>query len=340
MAASSSKTYLCIPDESTLIESIDQIEKWVLGGSIALYIPMPTLEKLQHNIHGKSITSVKAGNILDFLDRASSSPMGKASTRSVTLQGPEAHYTEWTEVQKHLLPEYRVKSKLEANIPGVNKLSQQLLDKLNFQKPDVDEEPFSSITTNQTRPLSSASTTSSTSNSNSSPRRRDTSISALPPRWIRPLLNSTLWYLHHIANKLTDPTTLILLSNDEKTRSWAQKYGIATKSVAELAPEVPPPKVPIDDDDDDDEEVVFNPRQPRQTRPFTRGNRNRVNHRPRRSITPPGPKKSMVIKDPIDPNSFSRNPEPAKADATPGTLRVPRGGRPQSSRGRGRLWTP
>lgn len=242
-------------------------------------------------------------------------------------------------------------------LPGLpSDLSQMLLSKLNFKEP----EPITSIHHNDIKSSASLPSTgtqsdqgsrASSRSSGTSPeyaerngtkqanghRRSASTSSAIPPTptALQPLLSALLWRLH--GNKESHPVpTLTLVTNDNDTQAWAQKFGIMTKNIHQLrtsiqyeekefknrvkyaekaqheAPE-PKPLFAYDNDSEEDE-LVFVPRGRGKGASRNAGGRGGGSSRKARAAAAaaaaaaaPTEASVEVPSQPIDPNSFSRS---------------------------------
>lgn len=231
-------------------------------------------------------------------------------------------------------------------------LSQMLLSKLNFQK----EPDTVSNASNGTRSGAASRATSSRS-SQTSPEgdglrtaaleesghtgpkatnghRRTFSASTIPtaPLGLRPLLSAVLWRLHSGPDASNAAKSCILITNDRTTQTWAQKFGIAVKTIHQLrtaiqyeerefknrckyvektqAAGTEPRTLLSYDDESDEDELVFVPRA-RGGNGVSRGGSTRAASSRKAtampSAAPPLETPVDVAIEPIDPDSFSRS---------------------------------
>jgi hypothetical protein len=241
-------------------------------------------------------------------------------------------------------------------LPGLpSDLSQMLLSKLNFKEPA----PITSIHHNDLKSSASLPSTgtqsdqgsrASSRSSGTSPeyaeqngtkqanghRRSASNSSAIPPipTVIQPLLSALLWRVH--GNKESHPVQgLTLVTNDNDTQAWAQKFGILTKNIHQLRTSIQyeekeyknrvkyaekaqhdiPDSKPLFsyDNDSEEDELVFVPRGRGKGASRNAGGRGGGNSRKARAAVAaaaaaaPTEASVEVPSQPIDPNSFSRS---------------------------------
>ncbi|KKA23496.1 hypothetical protein T310_2465 [Rasamsonia emersonii CBS 393.64] len=360
------KVFHCAVDDTVLTTNISEIKKWTSNGAITLFVPLYTLERLRAPKRGGSQLAINAREAVRFLDRVTS---GKDSIppERITLQGPMEQYETWAEAEKFFLPEFEEEpeeshevvddvstSKVEedakpnGHAKGVkdDDLSQMLLSKLNFKKePDADSMPStgthsgpasrSSSRSSHTSPEYADGNVTKSKSQQTPGHQRSASNSSIPatPTVLRPLLSALLWRLHSSPDTTGPARSVILVTNDRFTQTWAQKFGITTKNIHQLRTAIqyeekeyknrckyaekiqaaaaadPKPLFSYENDSDEDE-LVFVPRgrgKGAARGVIGRGGNGRKSAASKPAVVPPVETTVEIPTEPIDPDSFNRS---------------------------------
>ncbi|KAJ6151723.1 hypothetical protein N7470_006851 [Penicillium chermesinum] len=396
MAAMSTgrKVFHCAVDETALTTNISEIKKWTTHGAIDLIVPLYTLERLHALKRAGSQVAINARETVRFLDKVTSGKDKEIPSERVVLQGPFEQYESWDEAEKFFLPEFE--EELEEELEAANRvdsskpapeheeadktdaaddLSQMLLSRLNFKK----NTEAASVPPSRTSPECAQHDGEQTSKPGATlngGHRRSKSGSTIPvvPASLRPLLSALLWRLHDGPDAKNAAKNCILITNDRTTQTWAQKFGIGVKNIAQLRTAIqyeereyknrckyvektqnqaiePKPKTLLSyDEETDEDELVFVPRGGRGkgSSRGARGGGRKAAVKPNPTSPVPVEKKIEIPTQPIDPDSFSRDLSGVSKVATPpsaeqgtpqaaarGTAGASRRGAPNSRRGGG-----
>ncbi|KAK5130300.1 hypothetical protein LTR08_002223 [Meristemomyces frigidus] len=340
-AAPTRKIFNCIVDDTALVAGVKKstrngIRQWVKNGQIRLFVPLHALEQLSKQKNGTSRHAEDVQETLQWLDDATNK-----HPEAVTLQGGDQYFAHWNEVERFAVPrtlfsENDHVDELYAETE-TNGLSEDTATKLTLSD-DQRKSPVSSaasVMTTSASPSSRQSMRSSMSQVSpptsptkaaSSPAKSvpdlsrtnefSTSSSSSVPAKLQPLMNYILWRIHQEFDPAAALESFIFLCNDPNKVHWAKGFDIRSKRLEQLretvgrehrdfhnrqnmqnrenqqsAPAVTiTPKVQPDEEDD---EVVYKPL-------FPRG---------------PAAMNQQPAPNVIDPNAFSRMPQPIIAPA-------------------------
>jgi len=306
------------------------------------------MEALQHLAGGSTRIATDAKDALIWLDDVSDDP-AVSEAGLVQLQGGEDEYERWADVEKFLLPETLLSMKPESEASDDVAAD---MDGLHIDQEDMESASESSRDSNELRthtPSSprSAYSASSPAVMHSSPYKgaktppmpvngrvghmktysngsfkTGESASVVPLNYKR-LFNYIVWRINHgqqySGTLSNDLDTFILLTNDDRKRQIAQRFGIRAKRLEQLRDIVAREdreyknrqtvlkkeiEAKNEDESDDEEEVLL-------------------------KRAPKGPKDGVQTQKIWDPNSYGRKqptltgPAPAPASA-PTPVPVPR----------------
>ena len=233
------KVFNCIVDETALIAGVkrstrDGIAKWIANGAIRLFIPLyseppfknfcrlaytilTALGRLDIIKRAKDRKSADARDTLGWLDDVTAEDLG-----SVRLQGGYEMYESWADVEKFLLPATLLSIEddvdVEANSDLVSMGSECSVEILSSSPRSVSTVPDQGSLTN-TLPIAS--------------KPIESSPPVVPP-YLQPLFNHLLWRIHQDPSSDFGAENFILLSNDPKKQTVAQKFGIRAKRLEQL----------------------------------------------------------------------------------------------------------
>ncbi|KAJ9644133.1 hypothetical protein H2201_007109 [Coniosporium apollinis] len=262
------KVFNCIVDDTALIAGVkkstrDGIRKWTESGAIRLFVPLHSLEQLNHLTKGTSRINGEAREAVKWLDDVTSTP----HSQRVQLQGVDETYGSWEEVEKYLQPQSLLAGENNGE-NGVDGLTDELhstlqlhdqSDKLSTSSHESDAQgtktpssPRSAYSSTSpgllnASPYKAASRTSvetPVSRPSSRPGRNDADIQphkafanatrqAVPPR-LQPLFNHIIWRINQDQNPNTALDSFIFLTNDANKQALAQKFGVKTKRLEQV----------------------------------------------------------------------------------------------------------
>ncbi|KAK3061189.1 hypothetical protein LTS18_006821, partial [Coniosporium uncinatum] len=262
------KVFKCIVDDTAFLAGAktstrDGIKKWVNNGSIRLFVPLHTMEALQHLAGGSTRIATDAKDALIWLDDISDDP-SISEAGLVQLQGGEDEYERWADVEKFLLPETLLSMKPESE--ASDDVAEDM-DGLHIDEEDMESASESSHDSNELRTHTPSSPRSAYSASSpavlhSSPYKgaktpptpvngrtgdmktysngsfKTGESASLVPLNYKRLFNYIVWRINHgqqYSGTLSDDLdTFILLTNDDRKRQIAQRFGIRAKRLEQL----------------------------------------------------------------------------------------------------------
>ncbi|KAF2402907.1 hypothetical protein EJ06DRAFT_519890 [Trichodelitschia bisporula] len=268
------KVFNCIVDDIALLAGAkkntrDGIRKWVMNGSVRLFIPLHTLERLKRLQKHNDRVGTDAKDVLFWLDDTTTNPdevLNPGAASRVHLQGGFEEYATWAEVEVFLLPETLLSHESEI-------LDAQLSDGLADLHLDTcsDHESVNSRSSNELRSKSPSSPTSlyssnspgtvhaspfktpksgkliqpigtgrpvhqkaESSASSSSAETQIQTPQQSVPNHLKPFFNYILWRIHQEANADAALESFILITNDSLKQTIAQRFGIRVKRLEQM----------------------------------------------------------------------------------------------------------
>lgn len=333
----------CVVDDTPLTGNLDEIEPWVQIGSVALVVPLYTLERLHVLKKDASQIGQSARRAVKFLDQITSTP--DLPHEPVLIQGPDDLYPSWPAVEAHYSDSSANKGNVgkSAQSKKVSKQQEAIatqLEDLSLESQDFKSSPVST-------PPSSPSG-SEPQSAKTSPEVKCATVSkqdATPvPPVLKPLINFVVWSKYDSVE--LRGKELLFLTNSADAAQIAKDFGVTTKTIHQLRATIgtfckqepksdgqknkkkgskrkasfknnAEPKTLFSYDEgssEEEEELVFQPRARDLQRPTSSG-RGAINattrgrgaaHSPTNSIEAVTPPKPQVPVEEIDPDSFDR----------------------------------
>ncbi|CAK4031598.1 Hypothetical predicted protein [Lecanosticta acicola] len=346
------KVFNCIVDDSALVAGVKKstrngIRQWVKNEQVRLFVPLHALDELSRQKSGKNKHADDVRETLSWLDEATTK-----HPDVVTLQGADETYERWAEVERFVVPrtlfseyDHELEPEAGGNVEADSAERPTLTE-------GILKDTFSSVASEMSGSLSPRSlksvrsSVSLVSPPTSPPKTtlssfrnissvatlgsRPQSTTATVPTRLQPLFNYILWRIHQETDPVAALESFIFLCNDPGKVHCAKGFDIKTKRLEQLREAVgredrdyknrmalldrenqnidsaprdqleaqEQTKEDVDDDEDevedgdedgDEEKVVF---------------------------TPPRAPAAMLHKQQtnvIDPNAFSRRPQPVTA---------------------------
>ncbi|THZ01977.1 hypothetical protein D6C95_04019 [Aureobasidium pullulans] len=257
------KIFNCIADDSALLAGAkkstrDGIRKWIANGQIRLFVPLYTQEltiaalgQATRLKDGNGRISSDAEDALFWLDDATST-----YPHLVTLQGGFEKFETWAEVEKFALPK-TLFSEGDVEDEEVDRLSDDLAKNteskltvrdatLSMSSADTDSRSATPSSAHTARSSVSAEppkecppknrgrthTPKSSTKKNKSESESESSSGV--PSHLRPLFNYILWRIHQELDPVAALESFIFLTDDPTKTKLAQRFGIRTKSLADI----------------------------------------------------------------------------------------------------------
>ncbi|PNS21891.1 hypothetical protein CAC42_489 [Sphaceloma murrayae] len=244
------KVFNCIVDDSALIQGAkkstrDGIPKWVAAGAIRLFVPLFALDHTTRAKEIKGRLANDATEALQWLDDATSK-----YPDFVILQGGFEQFETWAEVDRFAQPRTLFSEDDYLDLDGTADMSTKT-SKMRIEHPSEDvglsfssNESYASESTAPSR--QSVRSTSPLSPPTSPPKKQaqladqlHTSTPGLltsneTPVGARPLINYILWRINQESNPAEALDTFVFLSDNPIMRKHAQRFGVRSKTLAEI----------------------------------------------------------------------------------------------------------
>ncbi|KAG9661232.1 hypothetical protein KCU64_g2688, partial [Aureobasidium melanogenum] len=249
------KIFNCIADDSALLAGAkkstrDGIRKWIANGQIRLFVPLYTLAQTTRLKDGNGRISSDAEDALVWLDDATST-----YPHLVTLQGGFEKFETWAEVEKFALPRtlFSEGDVDDEEVDGfADQLAQNTETKLTIRDATLSMSSADTDGSRSATPSSGHTARSSVSpepptqcppksrvrsRASKSPAKKttpDSSSTSGVPSHLRPLFNYILWRIHQELDPVAALESFIFLTDDPTKTKLAQRFGIRTKSLADI----------------------------------------------------------------------------------------------------------
>ncbi|KAI5196055.1 hypothetical protein AUEXF2481DRAFT_2610 [Aureobasidium subglaciale EXF-2481] len=250
------KIFNCIADDSALLAGAkkstrDGIRKWIANGQIRLFVPLYTLAQTTRLKDGNGRISSDAEDALVWLDDATST-----YPHLVTLQGGFEKFETWAEVEKFALPKtlfsegdvhdeelegpsddlvHTTEAKLAVRDANLSMSSADTdasrsatPSSVHTARSSVSAEPAAECPPNKTRGRAQSS------KSAAKKLVPDSASTSGVPSHLRPLFNYILWRIHQELDPVAALESFIFLTDDPTKTKLAQRFGIRTKSLADI----------------------------------------------------------------------------------------------------------
>ncbi|MCJ1471959.1 hypothetical protein MMC13_000602 [Lambiella insularis] len=250
------KHLTCVIDATTLVDRIHEVKQWVYNDAISIHIPLCTVEKVEQIYQASLIPkevqkepapkkpSSKATRkeipLFDINPRSAREFLLRAQgehIKNVSFQLPLEQFTQWKEEEQQA-----IKAEQAPEGPPTS-FAQALLRKLNFSDGN-DSNGIKGISLPNVRrieakvyagPAKPKLVARSTGpKSPWKPHKVPIVASTEVSPALRSLFGCMLWRLYEFENNPLMPETFVLLSNDNETRSIAQKLKVPTKNAGEV----------------------------------------------------------------------------------------------------------
>ncbi|QDS69174.1 hypothetical protein FKW77_010567 [Venturia effusa] len=266
----SRKPFNCILDDTALIAGLkrstrDGVKKWVNSGSIRIFVPLHTLDRLRRLARSDERSSTYAEEALTWLDTITSLPDDAPNRRAVDLvhlQGGYEIFDKWDEVEQFLLPKTLLSMESDT-YEDPDSATESLADLRQDAMPDnASEISRESIEARTASPVS-VSSAASPGLLNATPckdlntlqpigtgrpshKKSDSNVSSMSgeepekkqrraiPIALRPFFNYILWRIHQEENATAALETFILVTNDPLKQQIAHRFGIRVKKLEQL----------------------------------------------------------------------------------------------------------
>ncbi|TLD35966.1 Glucosidase 2 subunit alpha [Venturia nashicola] len=266
----SRKLFNCILDDTALIAGLkrstrDGVKKWVNSGSIRIFVPLHTLDRLRRLARSDERSSTYAEEALTWLDTITSLPDDAPNRHAVDLvhlQGGYEVFERWDEVEQFLLPQTLLS--MESDIyEDPDSATESLADLRQDAMPDNTSEGSQESIEARTASPVSVSSAASPGSLNAAPykdskslqpigtgrpshKKSDSNVSSISgestgkkqrrsiPIALRPFFNYILWRIHQEENASAALETFILVTNDPLKQQIAHRFGIRVKKLEQL----------------------------------------------------------------------------------------------------------
>ncbi|EOD50781.1 thiosulfate sulfurtransferase [Neofusicoccum parvum] len=256
------KIFNCIVDDSAFLAGVkkstrDGIRKWINNGAMRLFVPLYTLDQVDHVKRAGGKPAIDAQEALQWLDDVTSISEVQAAGL-VQLQGGEEVYRTWEEVASFLLPEPlfsmtesadeadELADELNNSLGSLGSAGDKASESSNEGNSKTSESPRSAYSATSPGLLNATPYKTETAvNKNGKPRSRNNSRThkdgkpeqknkSVVPAPLQPFFNHVIWRIHHEQNPDITPESFILLTNDPRKQTIAQRFSVRAKRLEQM----------------------------------------------------------------------------------------------------------